>query len=87
MDDTELAEVTTPALTSVGLGAFQRGRAAAQLLLDRLEHPDRDPRLVTVAPHLSVRDSSRRPTDGATGTPGSETSETSATSHPSSEER
>jgi LacI family transcriptional regulator len=59
MDDTELAEVTTPALTSVGLGAAQRGRAAAQLLLDRLEQPDREAQRVTVAPQLTVRRSSR----------------------------
>lgn len=58
MDDTELADVTTPALTSVGLGARQRGAAAARLLLDRLDDPDRDQQCVTVQPHLTVRRSS-----------------------------
>jgi LacI family transcriptional regulator len=58
MDDTELAGVTSPGLTSVGLGAHQRGRVAAQLLLDRLDHPDREPQRVTVQPHLTVRRSS-----------------------------
>ncbi len=61
MDDTELAEVTTPGLTSVDLGAAQRGRAAAQLLLDRLDHPDREAQRVTVAPRLTVRGSSQGP--------------------------
>lgn len=58
MDDTELAGVTTPALTSVGLGAHERGRVAARLLLDRLEDPDREPQRVTVQPQLTVRHSS-----------------------------
>lgn len=58
MDDTELAGVTSPSLTSVDLGAHERGRTAAQLLLDRLEHPDREVQRVTVQPHLSVRSSS-----------------------------
>ena len=52
MDDTELAGVTTPTLTSVDLGALERGRAAAQLLLDRLDDPERDrePRRIAVQP-------------------------------------
>ena len=58
MDDTELAGVTSPDLTSVDLGALERGRTAALLLLDRLENPDREPQRVTVQPHLSVRRSS-----------------------------
>ncbi|MDQ4053610.1 MAG: LacI family transcriptional regulator [Actinomycetota bacterium] len=58
MDDTELAGVTTPSLTSVDLGAMQRGRTAAQLLLDRLDHPARDLQRVTIQPHLEVRLSS-----------------------------
>ena len=58
MDDTELAGVTSPGLTSVDLGALERGRTAAQLLLGRLEDPAREPRRVTVQPHLTVRRSS-----------------------------
>ena len=60
MDDTELAGVTTPTLTSVGLGSRERGATAARLLLDRLEDPSRQVRRVTVQPHLSVRRSSVR---------------------------
>lgn len=60
MDDTELAGVTSPALTSVDLGAHERGRTAARLLLDRLEDPTRAPQRVTVQPHLAVRRSSTK---------------------------
>ncbi len=58
VDDTELAGVTTPALTSVSLGAFQRGRIAAQLLLNRLDDSGRPAQRVVVQPHLTVRGSS-----------------------------
>jgi len=58
MDDTELASVSTPALTSVDLAAPDRGRAAARLLLDRLEDPALPARRVTIQPRLSVRRSS-----------------------------
>ncbi|MFC4782872.1 LacI family DNA-binding transcriptional regulator [Nocardioides sp. MAHUQ-72] len=64
MDDTELAGVTTPSLSSVGLGALERGRVAAQLLLDRIDDPQgsaqREPQRVTVQPHLTIRRSSMR---------------------------
>ena len=62
MDDTELAGVSTPSLTSVGLGALERGRVAARLLLDRLDDPQqsalREPQRVTVQPQLTIRRSS-----------------------------
>lgn len=57
MDDTDLAAASWPSLTSVSLGAAERGRAAAQLLLDRLERGDTPPRVVTVEPKLVVRTS------------------------------
>jgi LacI family transcriptional regulator len=59
MDDTELAMVTTPTLSSVSLGSTRRGQLAAQLLLERLRDPDRAPQRVAVQPRLRVRDSSR----------------------------
>ncbi|HYJ67848.1 MAG TPA: LacI family DNA-binding transcriptional regulator [Nocardioidaceae bacterium] len=59
MDDTELATVTAPTLTSVSLGSTRRGQLAAQLLLERLRDPDREPQRVAVQPRLRVRDSSR----------------------------
>ena len=58
MDDTELALVTTPTLTSVSLGADERGRLAARLLLERLQDPDHEPQRMAVQPRLRVRGSS-----------------------------
>lgn len=55
MDDTDLAAASWPSLTSVSLGSAERGKAAAELLLDRLNDMDREPRLVTVPPVLVVR--------------------------------
>jgi LacI family transcriptional regulator len=57
MDDSELAELTFPALTSVNLGSAERGRRAAELLLARIEDPDRAPRRIVVQPALSIRSS------------------------------
>ena len=57
MDDTELAGVTRPGLTSVDLGAAERGRVAAQLLIGRLAEPSRSAHTVSVAPSLSIRES------------------------------
>ena len=59
MDDTELAGVTTPSLSSVDLGSRERGRLAARLLLERLDDPAREAQRVTVQPRLMVRRSSR----------------------------
>ncbi|MPZ97497.1 MAG: substrate-binding domain-containing protein [Propionibacteriales bacterium] len=58
MDDTELAATAWPPLTSVSLGAQERGRLAAELLLERLSEPDRPRQWVTVEPRLVVRASS-----------------------------
>jgi LacI family transcriptional regulator, galactose operon repressor len=58
MDDTPLCEVSWPALTSVDLGSAKRARVAVELLLERIEHPGLDPRVVGVEPRLVVRDSS-----------------------------
>jgi len=65
MDDTDLAAVSWPTLTSVCLGSAERGRRAAEILLDRLEdrpdHPETtqppaaSTRSVTVEPRLVVR--------------------------------
>lgn len=64
MDNTELAEVSRPGLTSVDLGAEERGRVAAELLLARLADPGRPAHTVTVAPWIAVRGSS---VSGASG--------------------
>lgn len=59
MDDSELAELAFPPLTSVNLGSAERGRRAAELLLARIEEPGRRPRRIVVQPSLSVRKSTR----------------------------
>lgn len=59
MDNTELAVVTRPSLTSIDLGAEERGRVAAELLLARIAEPGRAARTVTIAPSLVVRGSTR----------------------------
>lgn len=58
MDDTDLATTAWPTLTSVSLQARERGRLAAELLLERLSDPGRPPQWVTVEPQLVERASS-----------------------------
>ncbi|HZJ09501.1 MAG TPA: LacI family DNA-binding transcriptional regulator [Trueperaceae bacterium] len=59
MDDIELGKISTPTLSTVSLLAEERGRLAAEMLLDRLLGGDGEPpRKVTVAPRLIVRESS-----------------------------
>jgi LacI family transcriptional regulator len=58
IDNTELAELATPALTSVSLGSEDRGRIAATMLLDRLAQGDRPAQRASVSPRLVVRASS-----------------------------
>lgn len=58
IDDTQFARVFSPSLTSVSLGARERGRLAARMLLERMEAPTAAPRFVRVEPQLVVRESS-----------------------------
>ncbi len=58
MDDTALCEFTWPRLTSVDLGSAERARIAAELLLERIESPGLETRVVGVEPRLVVRASS-----------------------------
>ncbi|NDL59061.1 LacI family DNA-binding transcriptional regulator [Phytoactinopolyspora mesophila] len=62
MDDTTLAETSFPPLTSVSLGSRERGRIAADMLLGRLRAEANVPQRVTVAPSLTVRESTREVT-------------------------
>lgn len=57
MDNTNLSEVTSPPLTTVDLGSAERARIAAELLLARIERPNRRARVVGVEPQLVVRES------------------------------
>lgn len=58
MDDTELATSAWPPLSSVSLGAPERGRLAAEMLVERLADPRLPARRVSVEPELVVRQSS-----------------------------
>ena len=55
MDNTNLSAVTWPPLTTVELGSAERARLAAELLLERIEHPNRRVRNLGVEPKLVVR--------------------------------
>lgn len=57
MDDTDLAAMCNPPLSSVSTGAAERGATAARLLLERIEDPELPPRRYTVPPRLVVRES------------------------------
>ena len=59
LDNTALAAMSTPSLSSVSLGAAERGGIAARLLLERLADTSREHRLFEVEPKLVIRESSR----------------------------
>lgn len=61
MDDTELARMMFPQLSSVSLGSTERGRRAAELLLQRIADPTLPPRREQVPPSLAIRASSGTP--------------------------
>ena len=52
------AALVRPALTTVSIAPSEIGNAAIELLLDRIEEPDRAPRKVILPPKLVVRESS-----------------------------
>ena len=58
MDDTEIAELVVPSLTSVDLGSPAAPRPPPSLLLERLGDPQLPARQVTVEPSLTIRESS-----------------------------
>lgn len=57
IDDIEFANTFNPPLSSVSLGSAERGRLAAQLLLDRIADPLRPPQRHLVDPTLVIRQS------------------------------
>ncbi|MEV8564177.1 LacI family DNA-binding transcriptional regulator [Streptomyces sp. NPDC051322] len=65
MDDSSFAQAAWPPLTSVDLGSTERGRRAAELLLDRLDQgpAPQAPRRTTALPRLVVRASTASATD------------------------
>ena len=66
MDNIDLTRVSNPTLSSVSLLAGERGRLAAELLLERLEEPDLEPRNIVIMPRLVIRESSTGYIVGAT---------------------
>jgi LacI family transcriptional regulator len=57
-DDLAEAELWTPALSTVKIDSQAIGTAAAQLLLERIDHPDAPPRRFLSQPKLIIRESS-----------------------------
>lgn len=60
-DDLAEAALWTPALSTIAIDSVGIGAAAAQLLLQRIEHPDARPRRVILQPKLILRESSCPP--------------------------
>ncbi|MBC7771110.1 MAG: LacI family DNA-binding transcriptional regulator [Pyrinomonadaceae bacterium] len=57
-DDTRLASLVRPSLSTVRVPLAEVGAAAIRALVDRIEGPERPPRTVTLATKLVVRESS-----------------------------
>ena len=60
-DDISEAAATTPALTTVAVNPRERGRQAAELLLQRIEHPEAEPRHTVAQVELRIRESCGAP--------------------------
>ncbi|MCP4248210.1 MAG: LacI family transcriptional regulator [bacterium] len=56
-DDTRIARMTRPPLTTVHVPMSQMGATAVELLCERLAEPDRSPAFVSISPQLVVRES------------------------------
>ena len=67
MDDTDIAELTTPSITSVDLRGSKRARTAARLLVRRLENPDAPVQRRVIEPRLTIRESSVRRVESSKG--------------------
>ncbi len=67
MDNTDVAELTTPSITSVDLGSVKRARTAAKLLIRRLEDPDAPFERIVIKPKLTIRESSVTTSPGTSG--------------------
>ncbi len=60
-DDISEAAATTPALTTIAVDPRERGRQAAELLLQRIDHPEAAPRHTVATVELRVRESCGAP--------------------------
>ena len=61
MVDSDLAELATPPITVVTWNSDEMGRAVAQLVLQRINQPDSEPRRLTFPSELIVRESCAAP--------------------------
>ena len=57
-DDTLLASVARPRLTTIAQPKYEIGAIACRLLIDRLDNPDKPPEHIVLQPHLVIRESS-----------------------------
>jgi LacI family transcriptional regulator len=62
-DDSPVARVSRPSLSSVRQPVADLGHRAVALLLDQIAHPDQEPKTAMVQATISIRES----TGGATG--------------------
>ena len=60
-NDVAEAALCRPALTTIATTPGKIGEVAAELLLDRIAHPNRSSRKLILRPRLIVRESSGRP--------------------------
>ena len=58
IDNSEAARLAIPRLTSIDMGAIERGRLAAEFLVSRLSGFDSAPKVALVRPRIVVRESS-----------------------------
>lgn len=56
-DDLSFAEFTYPPLTTIHQPIFQKGKKAAELLIDEIENEDADRKKINLDPQLIIRDS------------------------------
>lgn len=57
IDNTELATILSPSLTTIDYSAEKRGRLAAEFLLERIQNPEAQTKRIEVQPKLVERDS------------------------------
>ena len=56
-----MSELATPPLTTISFPADDLGRAAARILVDRLDHGEQAPQQVLLRPSLTIRGTTAPP--------------------------
>ena len=57
IDNTDLATILSPSLTTIDYNSEQRGRLAAEFLLERIQNPSAPVKKIEMQPKLVLRDS------------------------------